>query len=232
MSSGTPWRRPRSWPRRSRRAPRRLRRPRSWPQPSHRGGRVAAAGSSSPRFRVSARPVRASPRRWEALVFFRLSSLELGLVLVAVVFGTTALGLVLGHYLRPPVGASPRAVRRPAGRAARAGRARSGLRSRAGGGSLRVPSGRRRRGCQCHRHDVPPRSDAGGTDPNAVAQAPGSLHGHEHPPFELGAYHHRGATAIADGEKLQRELWALAGQALADAPERARRGCTSRLSTR
>ena len=33
-------------------------------------------------------------------MFFRLSSVELGLVLVAVVFGTTALGLVLGHYLR------------------------------------------------------------------------------------------------------------------------------------
>jgi hypothetical protein len=33
-------------------------------------------------------------------VFFRLSSFELGLVLFVVVFGTTALGLVLGHFLR------------------------------------------------------------------------------------------------------------------------------------
>jgi len=33
-------------------------------------------------------------------MFFRLSSLELGLVLFAVVFGATALALVLGHFLR------------------------------------------------------------------------------------------------------------------------------------
>jgi hypothetical protein len=33
-------------------------------------------------------------------VFFRLSSLELGLILFAIVFGTTAAGLVLGHYSR------------------------------------------------------------------------------------------------------------------------------------
>jgi hypothetical protein len=44
-------------------------------------------------------------------VFFRLNSLELGLILFAIVFGTTAVGLVLGRYhrhrsehLREPVG--------------------------------------------------------------------------------------------------------------------------------
>ena len=33
-------------------------------------------------------------------MFFRLSSLELGLVLFVAIFGATAVGLVLGHYLR------------------------------------------------------------------------------------------------------------------------------------
>ena len=33
-------------------------------------------------------------------MFFRLSSLDLGLILLAIVVGTTGLGFLLGHYLR------------------------------------------------------------------------------------------------------------------------------------
>ena len=38
--------------------------------------------------------------------------------------------------------------------------------------------------------------------------------------------------AIAEGQVLQRQLWGLAGEAIAGAPTRARRGSTSRASTR
>jgi hypothetical protein len=40
------------------------------------------------------------------------------------------------------------------------------------------------------------------------------------------------AAAIADGARLQRELWGLAGQVLVDARSPVPRGCTSRVSTR
>jgi hypothetical protein len=165
-------------------------------------------------------------------MFFRLSSLELGLVLVAVVFGTTALGLVLGHYLRH----RSEHLREPFGVLQAALLGLVGLILAFG---LALAVGR----YESRRAAVVEDANAIGTtylraqtlaEPvrtqslrRLVRYTDTSIRLSETVPTTAAS-----RRAIADGEKLHRELWALAGQALADGPKRARRDCTWRPSTR
>jgi hypothetical protein len=152
-------------------------------------------------------------------VFFRLSSLELGFAVAVVVFGVTALGLVLGHYLRH----RSEHLREPFGVLQAALLGLVGLVLAFG---LALAVGR----YESRRAAVVADANAIGTtylraqtlaEPMRTrslrrlvlytdtsirlsAAVPGST---------------KSKQAIADGAKLQRELWRLAGQALADAPE-------------
>jgi hypothetical protein len=152
-------------------------------------------------------------------VFFRLSSLELGLVLVAVVFGTTALGLVLGQNLRH----RSEHLREPFGVLQAALLGLVGLVLAFG---LALAVGR----YESRRAAVVEDANAIGTtylraqtlaEPfrtqslrRLVRYTDTSIRLSEAVPTTAAS-----RQAIADGEKLQRELWALAGQALAAAPE-------------
>jgi hypothetical protein len=98
-------------------------------------------------------------------VFFRVSSLELALLLGAIVFGVTALGLVLGRALRHRA----QTLHEP----------------------IRTQSLRR-----------------------LVRYTDASIRLSDSIPGSAAA-----RAAVADGSELQRQLWSLAGQALADAPE-------------
>jgi hypothetical protein len=152
-------------------------------------------------------------------VFFRLSTLELGLILFAVVFGTTALGLVLGHWLRD----RSEHLREPFGVLQAALLGLVGL-VLAFGLALAVGRYESRRAAvvedanaigttylraQTLAEPVRTRSlqrlvRYTDTSIRLSSSVPASTESHQ---------------AIADGERLQRELWGLAGQALADAPE-------------
>jgi len=152
-------------------------------------------------------------------VFFRLSSLELGLVLVAVVFGTTALGLVLGHYLRH----RSEHLREPFGVLQAALLGLVGLVLAFG---LALAVGR----YESRRAAVVEDANAIGTtylraqtlaEPirtqslrRLVRYTDASIRLSSSVPTTAES-----RKAIADGEKLQRELWSLAGKALVDAPE-------------
>ena len=150
---------------------------------------------------------------------FRLDTWQLVLLLVVVVFGAT-LGWN-GSRAAPvtPLRAPEGAVRRPAGGAARARRARTGVRARTRASaatrraawpssarptrSARRTSARRRSPSRCGRESLDllkSYTDANIRLSNAI---PGSAA-------------HR--AAIADGNEIQRELWSLAGDALADRP--------------
>jgi hypothetical protein len=151
-------------------------------------------------------------------VFFRLSSLELGLVLFAVVFGATGLGLFLGHYLRH----RSEHLREPLGVLQAALLGLVGLVLAFG---LALAVGR----YDSRRAAVVDDADAIGTtylraqtlaEPfrsqslqRLVRYADASIRLSRSVPTTTEA-----RQAVADGQKLQRELWRLAGQALADAP--------------
>lgn len=151
-------------------------------------------------------------------MFFRLSSLELGLVLFAVVFGATGLGLFLGHYLRH----RSEHLREPLGVLQAALLGLVGLVLAFG---LALAVGR----YDSRRAAVVDDADAIGTtylraqtlaEPfrsqslqRLVRYADASIRLSRSVPTTTEA-----RQAVADGQKLQRELWRLAGQALADAP--------------
>lgn len=151
-------------------------------------------------------------------MFFRFSSLELGLILFGVVFGATGLGLFLGHYLRH----RSEHLREPLGVLQAALLGLVGLVLAFG---LALAVGR----YDSRRAAVVDDADAIGTtylraqtlaEPfrsqslqRLVRYADASIRLSRSVPTTTGA-----RQAVADGQKLQRELWRLAGQALADAP--------------
>jgi hypothetical protein len=151
-------------------------------------------------------------------VFFRLSSLELGLILFAVVFGTAGLGLVLGHYLRH----RSEHLREPLGVLQAALLGLVGLVLAFG---LALAVGR----YESRRAAVVDDANAIGTtylraqtlaEPirtrslrRLVRYTDTSIRLSSSIPAST-----QSRQAIADGQKLQRQLWGLAGQALADAP--------------
>jgi hypothetical protein len=151
-------------------------------------------------------------------VFFRLSSVELALVLFAVVFGTTGLGLALGHYrrersehLREPLGVLQAALLGLVGLVLAFG--------------LALAVGR-----------YESRRDAVVNDANAIgttylrAQTLAEpmrtrslelLVRYTDTSIRLSRAVPTSAAqrqTVADGQKLQGQLWGLAGQALTDAP--------------
>jgi hypothetical protein len=151
-------------------------------------------------------------------VFFRLSSWELLLILLAVIFGTTALGLVLGRYLRH----RSEHLREPLGVLQAALLGLVGLVLAFG---LALAVGR----YESRRAAVVDDANAIGTtylraqtlaEPMRTRSlqlltryTDTSIRLSRSVPTTTKA-----RQAIADGDKLQRELWRLAGQALADAP--------------
>jgi len=151
-------------------------------------------------------------------LFFRLSSLELWLILFAIILGTTALGLVLGHrmhhrsqHLREPFGVLQAALLGLVGLLLAFG--------------LALAVGR----YEARRAAVVDDANAIGTTylrAQTLAEpirteslellkryADSSIRLSGSVPASDGE-----RRAIADGEKVQRQLWALAGRALADAP--------------
>jgi hypothetical protein len=152
-------------------------------------------------------------------VFFRISSLELTLVLFAIVFGATGLGIVLGHYVRH----RSQHLREPLGVLQGALLGLVGLVLAFG---LALAVGR-----------YQSRRDAVVADANAIgttylraqtlsepvrARSLGLLVRYTDASIRLAnavPSSTMARRAIADGQKLQRQLWGLAGQSLAGAPE-------------
>jgi hypothetical protein len=151
-------------------------------------------------------------------VFFRLSSWELVLILFAIVFGTTTLGFVLGRYLRH----RSEHLREPIGVLQAALLGLVGLVLAFG---LALAVGR----YESRRAAVVDDANAIGTtylraqtlaEPIRtrslqllVRYTDTSIRLSRSVPTTAKA-----RQAVADGDKLQRQLWRLAGQALADAP--------------
>ncbi len=151
-------------------------------------------------------------------MFFRLSSWELVLVLFAIVFGTTTLGLLLGRYLRH----RSEHLREPLGVLQAALLGLVGLVLAFG---LALAVGR----YETRRAAVVDDANAIGTtylraqtlnEPIRTRSlqlltryTDTSLRLSHSVPTTSKASH-----AVADGDKLQRQLWRLGGQALADAP--------------
>jgi hypothetical protein len=151
-------------------------------------------------------------------MFFRLSSVELGLILLAIVFGTTAVGLLLGRYLRH----RSEHLREPVGILQAALLGLVGLVLAFG---LALAVGR----YESRRTAVVDEANAIGTTYLRAQTLPEPIRTQS---LELLvrytdttiAYSSsipnsaEARKAIAGGQLLQRELWGLAGQALADQP--------------
>jgi hypothetical protein len=151
-------------------------------------------------------------------LFFRLSSLELGLILFGAIFGATGVGLLLGRYLRH----HSESLREPFAALQAALLAFVGLILAFG---LALAVGR----YESRRATVVEEANAIGTtylraqtlaEPvrtqsleRLVRYTDTTIRLADSVPGSSSA-----REAAADGEKLQRELWGLAGQALADAP--------------
>jgi hypothetical protein len=151
-------------------------------------------------------------------MFNRLSTLGLGLFLIAVVFGATGLGLLFGHYLRH----RSEHLREPLGVLQAALLGLVGLVLAFG---LALAVGR----YESRRDAVVDDANAIGTtylraqtltEPfrtrslrRLVRYTDTSIRLSRSVPTTTEAH-----QAVADGQKLQRQLWGLAGQALADAP--------------
>ena len=151
-------------------------------------------------------------------MFFRLSTLELALLLIAVVFGATGLGLLFGHYLRH----QSEHLREPLGVLQAALLGLVGLVLAFG---LALAVGR----YESRRAAVVDDANAIGTtylraqtlaEPfrtqsleRLVRYTDTSIRLSRSVPSST-----RARRAIADGQILQRQLWGLAGQALAGAP--------------
>ncbi len=113
-------------------------------------------------------------------MFFRLSSWEVALILLAVVLGTTAIGLVLGRYLRH----RSEHLREPFGVLQAALLGLVGL-VLAFGLALAVGRYETRRTAVVDEANAIgttylPRRDSPRADPHAVARTPHALHGHDH----------------------------------------------------
>jgi hypothetical protein len=151
-------------------------------------------------------------------VFFRLTSLELALVLFGIVFGTTGLGLVLGRYVRD----RSEHLREPLGVLQGALLGLVGLVLAFG---LALAVGR----YESRRAAVVDDANAIGTtylraqtlaEPMR-ARSLRLLVRYTDTSIRLSRAipgSGKSRQAIADGDELQRELWGIAGQALADAP--------------
>ena len=151
-------------------------------------------------------------------LFFRLSSLELGLILSAFVLAPTGLGLILGHYLRHRSGH----LREPFGVLQGALLGLVGLVLAFG---LALAVGR----YESRRAAVVDEANAIGTTSLRAQTLAEPIRTRS---LELLVRYTdtsillsrsvpttaEARQAVADGQKLQRELWALAGQALTDAP--------------
>jgi hypothetical protein len=152
-------------------------------------------------------------------VFFRISSLELTLVLFAIVFGATAVGIFLGRYLRhrsdhlrEPLGVLQGALLGLVGLVLAFGLALAVGRYQSRRDAVVADAnaiGTTYLRAQTLSEPVRTRSlgllvrytDASISLANSVPSSP------------------KARRAVADGQKLQRELWGLAAQSLADAPE-------------
>ena len=151
-------------------------------------------------------------------MFFRLSSLELVLILSAVIFGATCLGLLLGRYVRHRA----EHLREPLGVLQSALLGLVGL-VLAFGLALAVGRYETRRAAV-----VDDANDIGTTYLRAqTLQEPirtrslGLLVRYTDTSIRLSQavpMSDKARQTIADGQKLQRQLWGLAGQALAEAP--------------
>jgi hypothetical protein len=151
-------------------------------------------------------------------MFFRLSSVELALILLAIVLGTTAVGVVLGRYLRH----RSEHLREPVGVLQAALLGLVGLVLAFG---LALAVGR----YESRRTAVVDEANAIGTtylraqtlrEPVRtqslellVRYTDTSIALSESVPNSA-----RARAAVAEGQRLQRELWGLAGQALSDQP--------------
>jgi hypothetical protein len=151
-------------------------------------------------------------------MFFRLSSFELGLILLAIVLGTTAVGVVLGRYLRH----RSEHLREPVGVLQAALLGLVGLILAFG---LALAVGR----YESRRAAVVDEANAIGTTylraqtlPEPVrTQSLERLVRYTDTSIALSGSVPNSAgarAAIAEGQRLQRELWGLAGQALSDQP--------------
>ena len=151
-------------------------------------------------------------------MFFRLASWELGLILLAVVFGATCLGLFLGRYLRhrsehlrEPLGVLQTAL--------------LGLVALVLAFGLALAVGR----YESRRAAVVDDSNAIGTTYLRAQTLAEPIRTRSlqllvrYTDTSIRLSHSvpttsRARRAIADGQRLQRQLWGLAGQALAEAP--------------
>jgi hypothetical protein len=151
-------------------------------------------------------------------MFFRLSSLEVGLILFAIVLGATAIGLFLGRYLRH----KSEHLREPVGVLQAALLGLVGLVLAFG---LALAVGR----YESRRTAVVDEANAIGTTylraqtlPEPIrTQSLERLVRYTDTSIALSdsiPSSARARAAIANGQRLQRELWGLAGQALADQP--------------
>ena len=120
-------------------------------------------------------------------VLTELSSLELALVVAAILFGATGLGIWIGRVLSPAQERAQGTARDHAGRARRSRRAAARLRSDDGGRAVRGQARRSRAGSERDRHHLPPRPDARRTDANRVARAAETLRRRPHRAVGVGA---------------------------------------------
>ena len=149
-------------------------------------------------------------------MFFRLTSFELGLMVFAVVLGTTLVGVIAGRRMREQSREAARAVRSRPGGAPRSRCADSRVRAHDGRRALRQPASGRRRRRQRDRDRVPAGADAARADPLALAVPADELRGREHPVVEGGPRQRERAAG-------DRGRWAPAAPALAAGGRGARR---------
>jgi len=165
-------------------------------------------------------------------MFFRLTSLELALILLGVILGTAAVGLLLGRYLhhrsehlREPVGVLQAAILGLVGLVLAFG--------------LALAVGR----YESRRAAVVDEANAIGTTYLRAQTLPEPIRtwslerlvDYTDTSIALSGSVPNSAdarTAIAEGQILQRELWASRDRRFPTSPSRARRACTSRRSTR
>ena len=151
-------------------------------------------------------------------MFFRLSSLEIGLILFAIVLGATAIGLFLGRYLRH----RSEHLREPVGVLQAALLGLVGLVLAFG---LALAVGR----YESRRTAVVDEANAIGTTYLRAQTLPEPIRTQSLERLvrytdtsialsESVPNSPKARAAIADGQRLQRDLWGLAGQALAEKP--------------
>jgi hypothetical protein len=151
-------------------------------------------------------------------MFFRLSSLELALILLAVILGTTAIGLFLGRYLRhrsehlrEPVGVLQAALLGLVGLVLAFGLALAVARYESR--RVAIVDEANAIGTTYLRAQTLPEPIRTQSLERLVRYTDNSILLADSIPKTTES-----RAAIANGQRLQRELWGLAGQALADQP--------------